>query len=119
MDIVTTYTCQCTPGKMYASRAAMYAHKKTKKHQAWEHKSKDQKIENTRRDNEIFMLNNKLKDRDEQIEKLILEKNELKKDTRESVDYKQTINEMFKIIKQLKDENIFLKKQIQIFKKNV
>jgi len=43
----------------------------------WEEKTKVQKIEETRKENEIFANKLKLKDRDEMIEKLILEKGDL------------------------------------------
>ena len=69
--------CPCNPEHIYASAAAFYAHKKTQRHKAWEIGQHSEKIEAKRRDDEIFRLNLKLKDRDEQIEKLIIEKNNL------------------------------------------
>lgn len=77
MELVKVYTCPCYPEKVFSSSSTLSQHKKSKKHKIWEEKSKVQKIEETRKENEIFANKLKLKDRDEMIEKLILEKREL------------------------------------------
>ena len=77
MELVKVYTCPCCPEKVFSSSSTLSQHKKSKKHKIWEEKSKVQKIEETRKENEIFANKLKLKDRDEMIEKLILEKGEL------------------------------------------
>jgi hypothetical protein len=77
MSLTRVLKCPCNPDHIYASAAAFYAHKKTQRHKAWEIGQHSEKIEAKRRDDEIFRLNLKLKDRDEQIEKLIIEKNNL------------------------------------------
>lgn len=77
--LCTTLTCPCTPGQLFSSKSTLSNHKKSKKHQAWELKQKEHKIDNTKRDNEIQILNTKLKYSEEQLENLINEKFELKK----------------------------------------
>ena len=70
MDITTTLTCPCRPGFIYASKQALYTHKKSQRHKAWEEKTKCEKIDATKRDNELFTLRLKLSDREETIEKM-------------------------------------------------
>ena len=70
MDITTTLTCPCRPGFVYASKQALYTHKKSQRHKTWEEKTKCEKIDATKRDNELFTLRLKLSDREETIEKL-------------------------------------------------
>lgn len=77
MDLVKVYTCPCCLDKVFSSSSSLSQHKKSKKHKMWEEKTKVQKIEETRKENEIFANKLKLKDRDEMIEKLILEKGDL------------------------------------------
>jgi chromosome segregation ATPase len=77
--LCTTLTCPCVPGQVFSSKATLSNHKKSKKHQAWELKQKEHKIDNTKRDNEIQILKTKLKYSEEQVENLINEKFELKK----------------------------------------
>ena len=73
--LVTTCTCPCTPGKVFK---ALSTHKKTKKHLAWEQKTTEQKIQETKSDNEILRLNTRIKDLKEDLEELAVEKNSLK-----------------------------------------
>lgn len=77
MSLVHVLKCPCNPDHIYASPAAFSAHKKSHRHKAWESGQHSEKVEAKRRDDEIFRLNLKLRDRDEQIEKLIIEKNSL------------------------------------------
>lgn len=76
-NIVKVLSCACNPGHVYPTSSAYSQHKKSQRHKAWEFGQKSEKIEAKRRDDEIFTLNLKLKDREEQIEKLIIEKNKL------------------------------------------
>lgn len=98
MELACTHTCPCTPGKNYSS---LSQHKKTKKHLAYEAKSKEQKMSETKRDNELFTLNLKLKDREEQIEKLIMEKHNLQEELKK-------ITEIEKQVEQLITKNLNL-----------
>ena len=102
MSLVRVLKCPCNPDHVYASAAAFYAHKKSHRHKAWESGQHSEKIEAKRRDDEIFRLNLKLKDRDEQIEKLIVEKNKLVEKLKISQQEKNTSsfsdNEVQKII---------------------
>ena len=126
MDLVRTYACQCTPDKVFASSSSLSAHKKTKKHIAYEQKTKETKIQDTKKDNEIFSMNLKIKDRDEQIEKLIMEKHELIKKLEKISECDNHINELHdKIInlqtanKRLRSENTSLKTSLHNIKKDI
>ena len=77
MSLVHVLKCPCNPDHIYASVTALNAHKRSQRHKAWESGQHSEKVEAKRRDDEIFRLNLKLRDRDEQIEKLIIEKNNL------------------------------------------
>ena len=70
MEVARTYTCPCRPGFTYASSQALYQHKKTQRHKLWEDRTKCEKIDATKKDNELFTLRLKLSDREETIEKL-------------------------------------------------
>jgi uncharacterized coiled-coil protein SlyX len=70
MEVCRTYTCPCRPDFVYASSQALYQHKKTQRHRVWEERTKCEKIDATKRDNEIFTLRLKLSDREETIERL-------------------------------------------------
>lgn len=126
MELVRTYTCPCSPGKIFASSSSLYAHKKTKKHFAYEEKNKEQKIQDTKKENEILTINLKLKDRDEQIEKLIMEKHELIKQLEKHSENKKHIDELCNKIlnlqtanKRLKSENTSLRTMLSNIKKDI
>ena len=88
--------------------AALNAHKRSQRHKAWESGQHSEKVEAKRRDDEIFRLNLKLRDRDEQIEKLIIEKNNLSEKLKNPTSTSLlTNNEIHKLL--LSHEN--LKKQ--------
>ena len=70
MEITPTFTCPCRPGFIYSSKQALNAHKKSQRHRLWEDKTKCEKIDATKRDNELFTLRLRLNDREETIEKL-------------------------------------------------
>lgn len=70
MEITKTYTCPCRPGFTYASSQALYQHRRTQRHKLWEDRTKCEKIDATKKDNELFTLRLKLSDREETIEKL-------------------------------------------------
>lgn len=70
MEVVRTYTCPCRPGFTYASSSALHQHKKTQRHRVWEERTRCEKIDATKKDNELFTLRLKLSDREETIEKL-------------------------------------------------
>lgn len=106
MSLVKGLTCECSPGRQFASRASCDAHKKTQKHCAWEAGCRSDKIEATRRDNANFTLTLKLADRDETIERLYGEKRELTKLNEALVRENNTLNS---IIEEL---SIKLKKYI-------
>ena len=74
MDLVKCLICDCSMNFVYSSRATFSAHKKSRKHLAWERGQKSEKVEATRRDNEIYTLKLKISDRDETIERLCVEK---------------------------------------------
>ncbi len=126
MELVRTYTCHCSPGKIFASSSSLSSHKKTKKHLSYEEKTKETKIQDTKKENEIFAINLKLKDRDEQIEKLIMEKHELIKKIEKHSESEKHINELCDRIinlqttnKRLKSENISLKTMLSNIKKEI
>ena len=98
MDLVHTYACPCRPGFMYASKQALSVHKKSQRHQIYETKTKCEKVDATRRDNDLFTLRLKLSDREESIEKL----------------NSKLIDIMVKN-KKLTDDNKFLKKNLKKF----
>ena len=68
---------------------------------AWEAGCKSDKIEATRRDNEIFMLKLKLRDREDTIERLYGEKQEISKKNEE---HKCEILKLYDIIDELLDK---------------
>jgi len=103
--IVQVYNCPCNPEHIYQSKSTYGTHKKSNRHKAWEFGQQSEKIEAKRRDDEIFTLNLKIKDREELIEKLL----EIQKKYSEFEHIK-------KENKQLKIENIKLK---SFFKKDV
>lgn len=70
MELTETYQCPCRPGFIYASKQAIYQHKRSQRHKIWENRSKDDAIDATKRDNEILKLRTKLEDREQTIEKL-------------------------------------------------
>lgn len=126
MEIVRTYTCPCSPEKFFSSSSSLSQHKKTKRHLAYEEKSKEQKVSETKRDNELFTANLKIKDRDEQIEKLIMEKHKLQEENKKLLEYEKHVNELCtKILnlqsanKRLKSENTSLRALCQTIKKDV
>jgi hypothetical protein len=55
--IVEQLTCPCNPGFVYRSKSTYNAHKKSKKHVAYDSKRKEEAITATRRDNEIDLMN--------------------------------------------------------------
>ena len=79
MALVRCLVCDCSPNFVFNTRATFSAHKKSLKHLAWERGQKSEKIEATRRDNEIYTLRLKISDREETIERLCCEKRELNK----------------------------------------
>ena len=89
MEITRTYTCPCSPGKLFSSSSSLSQHKKTKRHLAHE-----QKINDTKRDNELFTANLKIKDRDEQIENLIMEKHHLQEENKKLLEYEKHVNQL-------------------------
>lgn len=117
MDIVRTYTCPCSPGKHFSSSSGLSQHRKTKKHLAYEEKSKVQKISETKHDNELFTLNLKLKDRDEQIEKLIMDKHKMQEEINKLLEYKDTINVLVTKISNLQTANKRLHSENQSLRK--
>ena len=126
MEITRTYTCPCSPGKLFSSSSSLSQHRKTKRHLAHEEKSKEQKISDTKRDNELFTANLKIKDRDEQIENLIMEKHHLQEENKKLLEYEKHVNELCtKILnlqsanKRLKSENTTLRNLCQTIKKDV
>ena len=46
--------CACNPNKKYASTSTFHQHKKSQKHLAWEAGCNSDRIDATRRDNEVF-----------------------------------------------------------------
>ena len=70
MELINTYTCPCRPNFTYASNQALYQHKKSQRHKAWEERIKSEKIDATKKDNELFTLRLKLSDREEKIREL-------------------------------------------------
>jgi len=126
MEITRTYTCPCSPGKLFSSSSSLSQHRKTKKHLAHEEKSKEQKISDTKRDNELFTANLKIKDRDEQIENLIMEKHHLREENKKLLEYEKHVNQLCtKILnlqsanKRLKSENTTLRNLYHTIKKDV
>ena len=126
MEIIRTYTCPCSHGKFFSCSSSLSAHKKTKKHLAYEEKSREQKISETKKDNELFTANLKIKDRDEQIEKLIMEKHNLQEKNKKLLEYEKHVNELCtKILnlqsanKRLISENRTLRAFCQTIKKDV
>jgi FtsZ-binding cell division protein ZapB len=123
MEIIKTYTCPCSPGKFFSSSSGLSQHKRTKKHLAYEEKSKQQKISETKRDNEIFTLNLRIKDRDEQIEKLIMEKHELQEKNKKLLEYENDIclklEQLQTNNKRLKNENVRIRTLLETIKKDV
>ena len=113
MALVTTCTCPCTPGKVFKS---LSAHKKSKKHLAWEHKTTEQKIQETRSDNEILRLNTRINDLKKDIEELIVEKNTMKNKLEESqqklLEYENNFEALAKQIVNLKSCNKRLRTQL-------
>ena len=79
MALVKCLICDCSPNFVFNTRATFSAHKKSLKHLAWERGQKSEKVEATRRDNEIYTLRLKISDREETIERLCCEKRELNK----------------------------------------
>jgi hypothetical protein len=79
MALVRCLVCDCSPNFVFNTKATFSAHKKSLKHLAWERGQNSEKVEATRRDNEIYMLRLKLSDREETIERLCCEKRELNK----------------------------------------
>jgi len=55
-QLAITFTCPCTPGHVFPTRAAICIHKKTNKHQAWENRNNSNVADLTRRDNKITQL---------------------------------------------------------------
>ena len=110
-SIVKVLTCKCNPDHIYNSSSAFSSHKKSNRHKAWECGQQSEKVEAKRRDDDIFRLELKLKDREEQIEKLIIEKTKLIEQLRPSEDI-DTLN----LCELLKKENIRLKTENNAFK---
>ena len=77
MELVRILSCSCSPEFVFSSPQTLSAHKKSKKHVAWEAGRKCDKIEATRRDNDIYTLGLKIKDREDTIERLCVEKSNL------------------------------------------
>ena len=77
MELVRILSCSCSPEFVFSSPQTFSAHKKSKKHVAWEAGRKCDKIEATRRDNDIYTLGLKIKDREDTIERLCVEKSNL------------------------------------------
>ena len=126
MEIVKTYTCPCSPGKFFSSSSGLSQHRKTKKHLAYEVKTKDQKVIETKRDNEILTLKMKITDRDEQIEKLIMEKHDLQEKNKKVLEYEIYNGELCSKLeflvskyKHVKNENQYMKRIFQTLKKDV
>lgn len=105
-SIVKVLTCKCNPEHIYNSSSAFSAHKKSKRHKAWECGQQSEKVEAKRRDDDIFRLELKLKDREEQIEKTKLNE---QLSPSEDVD---TLN----LCELLKKENIRLKTENNAFR---
>jgi hypothetical protein len=125
MEIVKTHTCPCSPGKVFSSSASLSQHRKTKKHLAYVDKSKEQKIVETKQDNEIFSLKLKIEDRDQQIEKLILEKNNLEEKLKVIPEYEKNIEDLITKLqnlqttnKRVRTENFNLRTLIMTLKKD-
>lgn len=111
-SIIKVLTCPCNPTHTYQSKSAFYTHKKSNRHKAWEFGQQSEKIEAKRRDDEIFTLNFKLKDREEQIEKLMIEKVKLLELRQDIPDLKNILN----LCEQLKKENKKLKAENNAYK---
>ena len=124
MEIVKTHTCPCSPGKVFSSSASLSQHRKTKKHLAYVDKSKEQKIRENKQDNEIFSLKLKIEDRDQQIEKLILEKNKLEEKLKVIPEYEKNVEDLITKLqnlqttnKRVRTENVNLRTLIMTLKK--
>lgn len=124
MEIVRTYTCPCSPGKTFSSSSTLSQHRKSKKHLAYDEKSKEQKISETKRDNELYTMELKLKDREEHIEKLIMEKHLLQDKIEKHLENEKNIEHLCtKILnlqtanRRLKSENTNLREMVNNFKK--
>ncbi len=111
-SIVQVYNCPCNPRHTYPSKSAFGTHKKSNRHKAWEFGQQSEKIEAKRRDDEIFTLNLKIKDREELIEKLITEKVKL-------LEIQQKYSEFEHIKKENKQLKIENSKLTSFFKKDV
>ncbi len=125
--IVKVLSCACNPGHVYPTPSAFSQHKKSQRHKAWEIGQKSEKIEAKRRDDEIFTLNLKLKDREEQIEKLIIEKNKLSEKINEITsssfgnckaleESQQQVKMLLSRIETIKSTNTKLKKDNECYK---
>jgi hypothetical protein len=112
MSLVKVYTCGCNPGHTYSSSSSFSSHKKSARHKVWEDRSKDDIAEIKKRDNEIFSLKLKIKDRDEHIEKLILEKNIVQQELDQSKINLSEVGDtgqLLSLIENLKNQNTKLK----------
>ena len=125
MEIVKTHTCPCSPEKVFSSSASLSQHRKTKKHLAYVDKSKEQKIRENKQDNEISSLKLKIEDRDQQIEKLILEKNKLEEKLKVIPEYEKNVEDLITKLqnlqttnKRVRTENVNLRTLITTLKKD-
>lgn len=124
MEIVKTHTCPCSPGKVFSSSASLSQHRKTKKHLAYIDKTREQKILETKQDNEIFSLKLRIEDRDQQIEKLILEKNKMEEKLKIIPEYEKNIEDLLTKLqnfqtanKRMRTENANLRSLVLALKK--
>ena len=101
MALVKCLQCECTSDFTFGSVVTFNNHKKSQRHLAWEAGCKSDKIEATRRDNEIFTLKLKLRDREDTIERLYSEKHEISKKNEE---HKCEILKLYDIIDELLDK---------------
>ena len=111
-SIIQVLSCPCNPKHTYNSKSAFYTHKKSNRHKAWEFGQHSEKIEAKRRDDEIFTLNLKLKDREEQIEKLMFEKLKLLENQNKFPE----IEGILKLCENLKKENKKLQAENNAYK---
>lgn len=124
MELVKTHTCPCSPGKFFSSSATLSSHRKSQKHLAYVNKSREQKIVETKQDNEIFSLKLRIEDRNQQIEKLILEKNKLEEKLKVIPEYEKNIEDLITkfhnlqtTYKRVRNENVNMRTLITTLKK--
>ena len=69
MDLVHLLTCECNPGKVYASKCTLSAHTRSRRHRQWESASESKQVR-VRSDTEIRRLKRRIVELEDVVKRL-------------------------------------------------